>query len=153
MSERHAPVQVMPPGRAIPAAVESVLRSPGRPLEPTVREAMEPRFDHDFSRVRVHADGAADASAAALGARAYTLGPNIAFARDAYDAGTEAGTRLVAHELTNVVQQSGRHGSSGEGEAEREAAQVAGAAAAGRRVAPVRATPVRIARQPTVAPA
>jgi len=39
MSERHAPVQVMPTERAIPAAVESVLRSPGRPLEPTLREA------------------------------------------------------------------------------------------------------------------
>ena len=125
------------------------MRSPGRPLEPTLRGTMESRFGHDFSRVRVHADGAADASAAVLQARAYTLGPHIAFARGAYDPTTEAGRRLVAHELAHVVQQSRTHESCGEGEAEREAAQIADAAAAGRRVAPASATPVRIARQPT----
>ncbi len=127
------------------------MRSPGRPLEPTLRATMESRFGHDFSRVRVHADGLADASAEVVRARAYTLGSHIAFARGAYDPATDAGTRLVAHELAHVVQQSRTHGSCGEGEAEREAAHTADAAAAGRRVAPVRATPLRIARQPITA--
>jgi len=112
---------------------------------------MESRFGHDFSRVRVHADGHGDASAAVLRARAYTFGRHIAFARGAYDPATDSGRRLVAHELAHVVQQEHAHGWCGEGEAEREAAQVADSAAAGRRVAPVRATPVRIARQPTTA--
>jgi hypothetical protein len=141
----------MPTARAAPAAVEQVLRSPGRPLEPALRIAMESRFGHDFSRVRVHADGVAAASAAALHARAYTLGPHIAFARGAYDPASEAGRRLLAHELAHVVQQGRGHGSCAEEEAEREATQVAHAAAAGRSVAPVGATPVRIARQPTTA--
>ena len=72
---------------------------------------MESRFRHDFSRVRIHADGPAHASAAALQAQAYTVGPHIAFARGAHDPATDAGKRLVAHELAHVVQQSGAHGS------------------------------------------
>jgi hypothetical protein len=130
-------------------AVERVRQSPGEPLDPTLRAAMETRFLHDFSQVRVHADQAADASAAALRARAYTVGTHIAFARGAYDPATDAGRRLVAHELAHVVQQSRTHGWCDEDAAEREAAQVADEAVAGRPVAPVRATPVRIARQPT----
>jgi len=109
---------------------------------------MESRFRHDFSRVRIHADSAAHASAAALRAQAYTVGPHIAFARGAPDPATDAGRRLVAHELAHVVQQSRTHGRSGADEAEREAVQVADGAADGHRVAPVRSTPVRIARQP-----
>ena len=151
VSETHA--WVMPPARAVPAAVEQVRRSPGQSLEPTLRADMESRFFHDFSRVRVHADRPAAESAALVQAQAYTLGQHIAFARDAYDPATDAGRRLVAHELAHVVQQSRPEGGCSEGDAEREAAQVADAAAAGRRVAPVRATPVRIARQPTTASA
>jgi hypothetical protein len=112
---------------------------------------MESKFRHSFSRVRVHADRPAETSAAALQARAYTLGPHIAFARGAYDPTSKAGTQLVAHELAHVVQQSRSHGSSSESEAEREAAQIADAAAAGRHIAPVRATQVRIARQTSTA--
>ena len=114
---------------------------------------MESRFHHSFSRVRVHADSPADASAATLPARAYTLGPHIAFALGAYDPTTDGGTRLLAHELTHVVQQSRTHGSSSESEAENEAAQIADAAAADRQVAPAKATPVRITRRPTTATA
>ena len=114
---------------------------------------MESRFRHDFSRVRMHADSPAHASAAALQARAYTHGPHIAFAHGAYDPATDEGARLVAHELAHVVKQSSTHGGSGEDEAEREAARIADSAAAGHRVAPASSTPVRIARQPTSAPA
>jgi hypothetical protein len=114
---------------------------------------MERRFLHDFSRVRVHADLPAAASAANLQARAYTVGPHIAFARGAYDPGTDAGKRLVAHELAHVVQQSRTHGSRDEGDAEREAARAADEASVGRRVTPLGATPLRIARQPTTASA
>ena len=52
---------------AAPAVVRDVLRTPGRPLEPAVRETMERRFGHDFSRVRVHTDARAAESARALG--------------------------------------------------------------------------------------
>ena len=65
---------------------------------------MEPRFGHDFSAVRVHSDTAAAASAHDLGAAAYTLGQHIVFGADRYRPETPAGGRLLAHELTHVVQ-------------------------------------------------
>jgi hypothetical protein len=148
----HAFIRVPRPeqqvqARALPAPVEQVRRSPGRPLEPTLRAEMESRFRHDFSGVRIHADSVANESAAALEARAYTLGPHIAFASGAYDPSSDAGRRLVAHELVHVVQQVRPHGSGAPVDAEREAAQLGDAAAAGRRAAPTFATPVQIARQ------
>jgi hypothetical protein len=128
-------------------------REPGVPLEPALRAELEPRLGHSFGRVRIHADSAAGESAAALGARAYTVGPHIAFASGAYEPGSDGGRRLVAHELVHVVQQDRARTSSGAVAAEREAAQLGDAAAAGRRVAPVMATPVQIAAQEATATA
>src|SRR5262245_3868250 len=62
------------PQKEIPPSVREVLASPGRPLSEQPRAVMEPRFGHDFSRVRVHADGKAAESAQALNALAYTPG-------------------------------------------------------------------------------
>ena len=97
---------------AVPASAEGVLRSTGQPLSPEVRGFMEPRLGHDFSGVRVHADGQAAASARSLGARAYTVGADIAFGRGEYAPETTEGRRLLAHELTHVVQQSPGGGGS-----------------------------------------
>jgi len=77
----------------------------GRPLPTSVRQFMEPRFGHDFSRVRIHTDGAAARSAAALHARAYTLGHDLVFGAGRYAPATDEGRRLLAHELVHVVQQ------------------------------------------------
>ena len=85
--------------------VHDVVGSPGAPLDRDVREDMETRLGHDFSDVRVHTDGAADASAKAVNAHAYTVGSHIAFQRSAYDTGSQAGRTTLAHELTHVVQQ------------------------------------------------
>ena len=68
---------------------------------------MEPQFGHDFSSVRIHADAAAAESATAVNALAYTVGRDIVFAADRYAPATAAGRRLLAHELTHVVQQGG----------------------------------------------
>jgi hypothetical protein len=73
--------------------------------------------------------------------------PDIAFASGAYDPISDAGKRLIAHELVHVVQQSGPQGSHPPVEAEQEAAQLGQAAADGGRVVPALATPVRTARQ------
>jgi hypothetical protein len=135
------------PERARRPSAEQVSRSPGRPLEPALQAEMESRLGHSFSRVRIHADPAAAESAAALRARAYTLGRHIAFASGAYAPGSDAGRRLVAHELVHVVQQDRARAADGVPEAEREAARLGDAAADGRRVMPVVATPVRVARQ------
>ena len=90
-----------------PAIVYSALRSPGRPLDAATRAAAEPRLGHDFSRVRIHTGPLADASARAVNAHSYTVGQDIVFAAGQYRPGTPVGDRLLAHELTHTVQQSG----------------------------------------------
>jgi len=86
---------------------EHLNTGPGHSLEPKVRREMETKFGHDFSRVRVHADGPAADSAASIGARAYTVGRDIVFGAGQYAPQTAAGQRLLIHELTHTIQQSG----------------------------------------------
>jgi hypothetical protein len=90
----------------VPPIVHDVLRSPGEPLDPASRRFMEPRFGHDFSKLRVHTDQRAGESAKAVGAAAYTVGNDLVFGAGRYDP-SSAGKALLAHELTHVVQQSG----------------------------------------------
>ncbi|WP_344874886.1 eCIS core domain-containing protein [Allokutzneria multivorans] len=90
-----------------PQIVHDVLRTPGLPLEDTARQVMEARLGKDFSQVRVHTDQQAADSAGAVGANAYTVGDHIAFAPGQYRPGSAAGDRLLAHELTHVVQHRG----------------------------------------------
>jgi len=89
-----------------PDIVHDALRSHGKPLDGATRKFMERRFGHDFGQVRVHTDALASQSAESVGARAYTVGPNIAFRQGEYVPSTTQGRRLLAHELTHVVQQS-----------------------------------------------
>jgi flagellum-specific peptidoglycan hydrolase FlgJ len=65
---------------------------------------MEPRLGHDFSRVRIHDDARAAESARAVQASAWTVGNDIAFDRGRFSPSTSGGRRLLAHELTHVVQ-------------------------------------------------
>ena len=90
---------------SVPASVDQVLASPGRPLEPTLRKDMEQLFGHDFSRVRVHSGDAAEQSARDVNAHAYTVGRDIVFGAGQFIPRTHEGQRLIAHELTHVVQQ------------------------------------------------
>ena len=93
-------------GSTAGAQIEGV-RGGGEPLPGSVRAFFEPRFGHDFSRVRVHTGGAAAGSALALNAIAYTVGTNVVFDAGRYAPETSDGRRLLAHELTHVVQQGG----------------------------------------------
>ncbi len=88
------------------SSVSEVLNRSGRPLDPATRRAMETRFGYDFSRVRVHTDGEAATSARAVSAHAYTVGQNVVFASGKFAPDTAAGRKLLAHELTHVVQQT-----------------------------------------------
>jgi Domain of unknown function (DUF4157) len=90
----------------VPAIVHEVLRSSGKPLDAATRAFMEPRFGHDFSSVRVHTDEKAAESAQAVNALAYTVGRDIVFGTGQYVPRTNEGQRLLAHELTHVMQQS-----------------------------------------------
>jgi hypothetical protein len=91
---------------AAPASVDRALASPGRPLEPALRRDMEQSLGHDFSRVRVHSDVASEICARQLDAHAYTSGYDIVFGSGRFAPATPAGRRLLAHELTHVVQQT-----------------------------------------------
>lgn len=77
----------------------------GAALSNELRSYFEPRFGHDFSRVRVHTDARATRSAQALGAQAYTLGNDMVLGAGQYAPHTGAGRQLLAHELAHVVQQ------------------------------------------------
>jgi Domain of unknown function (DUF4157) len=88
-----------------PASVDRVLSSPGRPLETSLQQDMGQRFGHDFSRVRVHTGDEAARSARDINANAYTVGHNVVFGAGQYAVGTDDGQKLIAHELTHVIQQ------------------------------------------------
>jgi hypothetical protein len=92
-------------GGAAPGIVHDVLRGPGRPLDAETRAFMEPRFGYDFSSVRVHNDSRAAESARAVNASAYTVGPHVVFGPGQHAPSSDAGRKLLAHELTHVVQQ------------------------------------------------
>ena len=100
-----------PPGSTVneaPGIVHEVLRSPGQALDAPTRAFFEPRFGHDFSKVRVHTDEQAAQAARSMSAEAYTVGNQVVFAADRYAPSLTGGRRLLAHELAHVVQQSGR---------------------------------------------
>jgi hypothetical protein len=82
----------------------------GQPLPTPVREKFEPQFAHDFSGVRVHTGGSAAALADDMGARAFTFEHNIVFGKGQYGPDSSDGQRLLAHELTHVVQQGAANG-------------------------------------------
>lgn len=85
-------------------------RGAGAPLPPHVREEMEPAFGRDFSDVRVHAGSEAHELNESVQARAFTVGSDIFFKHGTYDTTSSGGKKLLAHELTHVVQQSGAGG-------------------------------------------
>ena len=81
------------------SAVHDVLSGSGQPLGAPLREEMEARLGADFSGVRVHTGEAARASAAEVGARAYTVGDHVVLGHGGVD------KQIFAHELTHVIQQ------------------------------------------------
>jgi hypothetical protein len=90
-----------------PAIVHEVLSSPGQPLDSATRTYFEPRLGHELASVRVHTDERAAQSAHSLHAQAYTAGNDIVFGAGKFTQ-SEEGRRLLAHELTHVLQQRGK---------------------------------------------
>jgi len=84
----------------------SMVHDSGAPLDSTTRTYMEQRFGHDFDNVRVHTGGHADAAARQINSLAFTLGNDVVFREGQYAPQSNEGRRLLAHELTHVVQQS-----------------------------------------------
>jgi hypothetical protein len=126
----------------IPLTASGVFGSPGRPLDAETRSFFEPRFGHDFSNVRVHADARAADAARTVNALAFTVGRDLFFGGGQFAPETGPGKRLLAHELTHVVQQKNFNAtpqakslfSSSTDRAEQEASRVADKVDAGERV-------------------
>jgi hypothetical protein len=109
-STRATPPQAAVQAAALPSAVREVSRSPGRGLDRESLGFWGSCFRHDFSGVRIHDDALAATAAESVDALAYTVGSHVVFAQGRFAPRTADGDRLLAHELTHVVQQ---HASAG----------------------------------------
>jgi len=90
----------------VPASVNRVLSNSGRPMKSGLRQDMEQRFGRDFSQVRIHTGNVANQSTRDVNARAFTMGNHVVFGASEFAPNTNSGKRLLAHELTHIVQQS-----------------------------------------------
>src|SRR6202162_2237447 len=89
-----------------PSLVKDVVGSGGgAPLDKDAGGVMESRLGADFGDVRVHTDAKASDSARSVQAYAYTVGSDVVFQSGKYEPDSESGKRMLAHELTHVVQQ------------------------------------------------
>ncbi len=102
------------PGQTVaPSIVGEVFSSSGQPLDTATRSLMEKSFGHGFGGVRIHTDTKAAEAAQAMNALAFTVGRDVAFGAGQYVPGTSSGQRLLAHELTHVIQQRRGEATSG----------------------------------------
>jgi hypothetical protein len=106
---------IRPVGDPVRAAAEigEVIRSPGSPLAPGLCADMQRRLGHDFRHVRIHTDDGAARAASAIGARAFTAGPHVAFAQGEFRPQLSEGRRVLAHELAHVAQAGREPGGGG----------------------------------------
>jgi hypothetical protein len=81
------------------------LNGKGQSLSPVANQFFSSRMGYDFSNVKIHTDKEAIASAKAINAKAYTTGKDIVFNEGQFDTGSATGKKLLAHELTHVMQQ------------------------------------------------
>ena len=95
-------------GDAVPQLEQSLVqaRGNGRPLAEGFRGRMESAFGADFSSVRIHSDEQSDRLSRSIQARAFTRGHDIFLRQGEYQPASAGGQRLLAHELTHVVQQN-----------------------------------------------
>ena len=93
-------------GMSAPTSVNSVISQGGQSIDASTRGFMESRFGYDFSNVRIHNDVQAHRSSSDIHALAYTHRNHIVFSSGQYQPYTASGKRLLAHELSHVVQQT-----------------------------------------------
>lgn len=105
--EAFASAAPAPPPDGTPPTIRNVINSGGQPLDLETRSFFEPRFGTDFGHVRIHSGTKAAESARSVNALAFTSGRDIVFGAGRFAPDTNEGRRLIAHELTHVVQQSG----------------------------------------------
>lgn len=121
MVQRSADGPVIAPAAA-EASIARMRAAGGRPMAPDTQGRMEAGLGRSLSSVRIHDSPAAHRTARDVGARAFTLGPDVFFGAGRYRPGTASGDHLLAHELVHTQQQAGparamRLQRQGEGEA------------------------------------
>jgi outer membrane protein OmpA-like peptidoglycan-associated protein len=95
------------PGRDAGDKLASAASEPGMPLDAGLRDRAEGSLGMDLGAVRVHTGPGAAEAAGAISAQAYTVGSDVYFGQGHYQPGTDAGDRLIAHEVVHVAQQAG----------------------------------------------
>lgn len=93
------------PGATNAPAALGLGHSSGQPLPRSLRRDMEPRFQADFSEVRVHTGEVAARASRRLNAAAFTAGRDVFFGRGSFQPEAPAGRQLIAHELAHTIQQ------------------------------------------------
>ena len=106
LQAKEMPGQTLDVSHELEGTINS-LRSGGQVISSSDRNFFEPRFAQDFNQVRIHTDTRAAYVARSINAKAFTTGKNILFGAGEYSPNTSEGKRLLAHELTHVVQQTG----------------------------------------------
>lgn len=112
-SEEEEPVQAKAlPNKSPPVTTHlhhqiQSMKGGGQSLSQSNREFFEPRFGRDFGSVRVHTGAKAAETAKSINARAFTIGKDIVFGGGQFSPATTTGRRLLAHELSHVIQQGG----------------------------------------------
>jgi hypothetical protein len=107
--EEEETLQMQPDGRlsttdSLTSAVQQS-QGKGHTLAEQTRRPLERAFGADFENVRIHADAEADQMSRSMQARAFTVGSDIYFRQNTYTPQSTSGQRLLAHELTHVIQQ------------------------------------------------
>ena len=105
LQAKEMPGQTPEVGHGVESTINN-LRGAGQALSPSDRSFFEPRFGQSFSQVRIHTDAKAADTAKTVNARAFTLGQDIVFGAGEFSSSSSSGRRLLAHELTHVVQQN-----------------------------------------------
>ena len=101
-SSKISPANTWPQGLKHVSLTPGAARQAGTPLPAGIRQKMEGSLGVDLSAVRVHTNSAV---ATAGSAQAFTAGQDIFFAPGKYNPDSSEGRRLLAHELTHMVQQ------------------------------------------------
>ncbi|MCB9286263.1 MAG: DUF4157 domain-containing protein [Lewinellaceae bacterium] len=106
LQAKNSPNQAPAVDAQTAAGIQS-MRGGGEPLPASTRRYFEPRFGVDLSKVRIHHNGQAAETARSANARAFTVGQDVVFGQGQFAPEGREGKRLLAHELTHVVQQRG----------------------------------------------
>ena len=105
LSRKQTSTDSVTPSTSVGSQVNQLTGKTGSSMDKSTQSFMETRFGQSFDHVRIHNDQTANESSKAINAKAYTLNNHVAFAKGQYNPHSYEGKKLLAHELTHVIQQ------------------------------------------------